>query len=185
MRALPNLEVIVPADSLETKSVTKYLAGSKNPSYLRLGKSDELGIHKVEPEINFGKVKEIIGGRDGTFLFTGSIGAVALKAAEVLLKTGIEVSVASTPFLSSLDLEYLISASSKGPIVTIEEHALRGGFGGAVLEFLNINRIPAKIGIIATRQSSLSQIGNQEFLRTANGLSIEDVVREFTSLLEG
>jgi transketolase len=184
MRALPNIDIIVPADPLETKVLTKYLAKSNSPTYLRLGKSSEQNLNKSEPRLAFGDINEIVNGNHGTLLFAGSVGYFALKAAEKLLEHGIEVSVASTPFISNLNFEYFKNASIKGPIVTVEEHSMRGGLGGAVLEFLNATNIKAKVGVIASRQTSLSQIGSQEFLRTSNGISTEVICAKFMALQE-
>lgn len=185
MRALPNLEIIVPADPLETKSITKFLVHTSNPSYLRLGKSNEPLINHREPKLEHGKFNQIIEGKDGTILFTGSIGSVALQAAELLLKEGISVSVTSAPFLSALDKEYLKKSSNLGPIVTIEEHSNRGGFGSAVLELLNRENIRANIGIVTAHQKNLSQVGSQDFLREANGLSATIIIEKFKALLGG
>lgn len=183
LRALPNLEVAVPADPLEAKLLTKFLVKSKTPSYLRLGKSNEQDINQGDPVISPGKFNEIIPGESGTLLFVGSIGSIALKAREELGKQGFSVSVASVPFLTNLDREYLTSAASKGPIVTIEEHSSRGGFGSAVLEFLNAENISASVGVIAAEQRELSKIGDQEFLRGQNSLHEKKIIEKFKSLM--
>jgi transketolase len=184
MRSLPNLDVIIPADPIETRKVTEFLVKSLNPSYLRLGKSNEMNINIGDPMLKYGKVNEIVSGESGTILFVGSIGTTAMKASRELFKQGLDVSVASVPFLTNLDIKYLTSAASKGPIVTIEEHSSRGGFGSAVLEFLNREKIKAVIGIVTAAQKNLSQIGNQEFLREANGLDVNELVRTFKALQE-
>jgi transketolase len=183
MRALPNLEVVIPGDPIEAKLVTKYLAGTKSPSYLRLGKSNEQNFNQTELVISPGRFNELISGESGTILFVGSVGKIALDAAGELLKNGLSVSVVSVPFLMSLDKDYLIRASLKGPIVTIEEHSSRGGFGSVVLEFLNTENISASIGVVAAEQSNLSQIGDQDFLRAQNSLHIKSIIEKFTALL--
>jgi transketolase len=184
LRALPNMEVVIPADPIETRRVTELLAKSATPSYLRLGKSNEKNINIGEPRITYGKVNEIVSGESGTILFVGSIGTIVIAAAEELLKQGSSVSVASVPFLTSFDKDYLVRAASKGPIVTVEEHSSRGGFGSAIMEFLNKEKIRADIGVIAAFEKNLSQIGSQDFLRELNGLSVSAVVTEFKALQE-
>jgi transketolase len=184
MRALPNLEVVIPADPIETKIVTKYLATSRSPSYLRLGKSNELSVNIVDPVISPGKFNEIVHGESGTILFVGSVGRIALNAADELLSQGYSVSVTSVPFLTSLDEEYLISVAQKGPIITIEEHSHRGGFGSALLEFLNSARITASVGIVAAEQGDLTLIGDQEYLRFKNAIEVKSLVKKFKILKE-
>jgi transketolase len=179
MRALPNLEVVVPADPIETKALTRILSKNSRPSYFRLGKSKESTIHKIEPDIYFGKVNQILKGKHGTILFAGAIGTIAMNAADILKSQGIFVSVASVPFISSLDNEYLRSAAEIGPIVTVEEHSVRGGFGSSILEFFSEKNINADVKLVAATQHNLSQIGNQEFLRDENGLAISNVIAKF------
>jgi len=179
LRALPNMEVIAPADQRETEILTRMLVKSRKPSYLRLGKSGEPNIHSNVPEIHMGKFVEIFPGNQGTLIFSGSIGTIALAAREVLAERGLDVAVVSAPFVSTLDTDYLRSASTRGPIVTIEEHSSRGGLGSAILENASQNRISADIRIIASLQKDLSQIGDQKFLRSQNGLTVESVVAQF------
>jgi transketolase len=184
MRSLPNLEVVVPADPIETKLITKYLVESTSPSYLRLGKSNEKQISNDNLQVFSGKFNEVISGNSGTILFVGSVGTVAIKAAERLKKLNISVSVASVPFISNLDSVYLNMAARKGPIISLEEHSIRGGFGSALLEFLNSNRISANIGLVTSNQHNLSQIGDQDFLRISNGISVEEIITQFKAFLE-
>jgi transketolase len=183
MRSLPNIEVIGPADSFETEYATQYLAKNTRPAFLRLGKSNEPKIFDKYSDLIPGKIHEIVSGIHGSILFTGSIGVLAVSAAKVLAKKGIFVSVASMPFISDPDIQYLRSAALKGPIISIEEHTYKGGFGGAILECLNSNSISANFGIIAADHINFTKIGSQEFLRESNGLNIISVVDKFMDLL--
>jgi transketolase len=173
------MQVISPADPIETIKLTRFLSSTKKPSYLRLGKSGEPNINLSETKIFEDRINEIIHGDDGTLLFSGSIGSIAITAQKLLLREKISVSVASVPFISAIDVEYLLKASRKGPIVTIEEHSSRGGLGSAVLECASLNNIRADIRIVASEQNNLSQIGSQDFLRASNGLTAERVFNEF------
>lgn len=179
LRALPNMEVLIPADPFETVGLTKFLISNKKPSYLRLGKSNEPNIHNGVVEIKYGAINEVTSGVDGTLIFAGSVGVVAVDAAKVLAEGGISVAVASMPFISSIDTEYLKNATGKGPIIIIEEHSYRGGVGSAVLEHLNTNSISARVALVAANQDNLSQIGDQNYLRKENGISTEMIVRKF------
>lgn len=184
MRALPNLDIVIPSDPIEAALLTSLLVKSKSPTYLRLGKSNEKVINFKEPQIEHGKFNEIVKGNAGTILFVGSVGTVALEAASKLLSDGIDVAVTSVPFVSNLDKDYLIEATQKGPIITVEEHSGRGGFGGALLEFLNEKNIKANLGVIFANQKNLSRIGSQEFLREGNGISATLIASKFIALQE-
>jgi transketolase len=179
MRALPNLDVVIPGDPIETKLLTEILVKSSSPTYMRLGKSGEKAINQGEPAIVYGKFNEILKGKNGTILFVGAIGLIALEAADLLGIEGVSVSVVSAPFVSLPDEEYLRKAAEIGPIVTLEEHSMRGGFGSSILEFFSKENLSADVRIVAAAQHNLSQIGSQEFLRKANGLSATQVIAKF------
>jgi transketolase len=184
LRALPNMEVIVPADPLETRELTRFLVSNKKPTYFRLGKSNEPAIHTSAPKIALGAINEISEGNQGTLLFAGSVGTVALDAATELVTKGISVSVASMPFVSSIDVKYLTKALKKGPVIVIEEHSYRGGVGSAVLEAANAAELQGSLALVAADQNNLSQIGDQNFLRNANGINVDMIVKKFTALQE-
>jgi len=86
------------------------------------------------------------------------------------------------PFISSIDIDYIGKALIKGPVIVIEEHSYRGGVGAAVLEAMNAAHLQGAIGLIAADQNNLSQIGDQNFLRQANGISVEKIVQRFNAL---
>jgi len=179
LRALPNMNVIVPADPLETAELTKLIAASKKPTYLRLGKSNEPIIHKVKPQVSENQIIEISSGADGSILFAGSVGTIAIEAAAELKNSGYNVAVASMPFVSHVDSKYLKEALRKGPVVVLEEHSYRGGVGSSILETVNRLQLNGNILCVASDQNNLSQIGDQNYLRKENGISTEMIVRKF------
>jgi len=182
LRALPNMEVIVPADPTETAELTTLTIASKKPTYLRLGKSGEPTIHTTKPKSAPGKINEVSTGTSGTLIFAGSVGTVAIAAANALAEQGVSVAVASMPYISTIDIDYLEKALGIGPLIVIEEHSYRGGVGTAVLEAVNAANLHGAIGLIAADQNNLSQIGDQKYLRTANGISVENIVAKFNAL---
>ena len=179
MRALPSMEVITPADPFETVELTRYLVQSNKPSYLRLGRSGEKQINMSAPILKIGELNTLLHGRDGSLLFTGAIGTLVMQAREVLKKKGKEVGVYSVPFLSHLKASEIESIAEIGPIVTVEEHSVRGGLGAAILELASVNHIKADIRIIGVSQHNLAEIGDQNFLRASNGLTVENIVARF------
>jgi transketolase len=185
MRALPNMEVIIPSDSFETAELTIYLARTKHPAYFRLGKSDQVISSEYKTGIVPGQINVINKGADGTVIFSGSLGKIAQDAASLLAQDQLFVEVASMPFVTSLDETYLRGASKKGPIVIVEEHSYFGGVGSAVLEYLNLNSIYANIALVAADRKNLSQIGDQSFLRSVNGINALQIAEKFKVLVGG
>jgi len=180
MRALPGMDVVTPADPYETVELTRYLAGSSKPSYLRLGRSGEKQLNSTAPALKVGEFNPLLKGNDGTILFTGSIGVLAILAREALAKQGKDIGVYSVPFISSLQPNSLSQIANKGPIVTVEEHSIRGGLGSAILELASLHNIKADVRIMGVSQHNLAEIGDQNYLRASNGLTAEKIVERFS-----
>lgn len=186
MRALPNLEVLAPADNFEASALTSYLASSNLPAYLRLGKS--MGSSNpiaLTSKIERGNLRCWSTGDDGIILFCGSIGANVLDARERLSDLGLSVAVYSAPFLSEFEPNSFIHAIGSRPVLTVEEHSPVGGLGSAVLELVASLGIRNRIRVLGANRKNLSEVGDQEYLRDRNGLGVDDIVEAFTQLVAG
>lgn len=133
-RAIPNLEVIIPADRHETKAVFEYLVKSDKPAYIRLGRNPVEDCF-TEENISFeiGKAHMMVEGTDVTIAAVGETVRVAMDAAEVLKKEGISTRVLNFASLKPFDDEAVRKAvaETKG-IVSVEEHSVNGGLGSAI-----------------------------------------------------
>ncbi len=138
MRALPNMRVLVPADAIETKAMTRALAKEiDGPAYLRLGRYDTPNILPPDYRYRLGKAVTLREGRDLTLLACGHMVAPALGAAELLAKRGIEATVVNMSTIKPLDREAVERAMNETPlVVTVEEHSIIGGLGSAVAEVI-------------------------------------------------
>lgn len=184
MRALPGMNVLSPADPYETVELTRYLVKDRMPGYLRLGRSEEKQINTNSPKLSEGHLNRIVEGRDGSILFTGSIGVNVMEAQRRLLGEQLEVGVYSAPFISSLKHDCLAEVLNLGPVLTVEEHSTRGGLGSSILEIISLNDLKGFVKILGASQKDLSQIGDQTFLREQNGLGVSSIVNAFKSILE-
>jgi transketolase len=135
LRAIPNLAVFSPCDPHEAFAVTKAAAETKMPCFIRLGRGGEPKLHSAPIEnYRIGDVLTLKEGRDVMVLATGSIAGEALKAAAL---SDVEVGVYSFPTVSPIDREFVANAMNTArAVVTVEEHALAGGFGGAIAEII-------------------------------------------------
>jgi len=183
MRALPGLNVVTPADPYETVEVTRYLVKDKKPAYLRLGRGNEQYINTEIPRIREGFLNPIVLGKQGSIIFSGSIGVNVIAAREVLLSDCIDVGVYSAPFISLLRPESLAEVIRQGPVLTVEEHSTRGGLGSSILELASAHNMTGRIKILGSSQRDLAQIGEQHFLREENGLGVQSIVKGFKELL--
>jgi transketolase len=142
MRVIPNVVVIAPVDVHEARKATLLTARFDGPVYIRIGRSETPVITTAETPFEIGKAlplyqKTIASERTIGIIVTGTLGYNAIKAAELLESSGIGVSVLHMPTIKPLDTESLLElASTHTELVTIEEHQINGGLGGAVCEYL-------------------------------------------------
>jgi len=179
MRSLPNMDVVSPCDKFETEILTKMIARTSKPTYLRLGKAGEPLVHSAPPVISQGKFISLSRGSKGYIFFTGAVGFLALEAKKKLESLGTDVEILSVPFVSDLDEEYLRTINPDLPIVVLEEHSSRAGLGSAFLEKLNQMGIRSLITQVAASQEEISLTGSQDYLRSQNGISVGNIIKPF------
>ena len=138
MRSLPNFTVLSPSDWVQSDSAMEAAINHEGPVYLRLGYTNEENIYDRDLDFDIGKSFILKKGSDLTFLCTGVIVKRVLAAAEKLESEGISAEVIDCPTIKPLDRQTILAAAKKtGRIVTVEEHSVLGGFGGAVAELLS------------------------------------------------
>lgn len=139
MRALPNMDVIVPADAEEGRKATLAVATSGKPAYMRFGRSNVPIFTTINTPFEIGKAYFLWKSDkpDVTIIGCGALVYEALLAAKQLEETGVQVSVINSHTVKPLDSETILAEVEKaGAVVTVEEHQVAGGFGSAVAELL-------------------------------------------------
>lgn len=135
MRVFPNLVVMAPADGPELERMLKFAMSSSAPVAIRYPKAAAKDLQLADPPIELGKAQVLRWGSDGAILALGGMLEMALEAADLLAQEGLEVAVINPRFVKPLDSELLERVFSQCRfVVTVEEGALMGGFGSAVLE---------------------------------------------------
>lgn len=151
MRTIPGMVVVCPSDDVEAKAAVKAAYEHQGPVYLRFGRL-AVPVINDRPDYKFELGKGIIlrEGKDLTIVATGLCVAPALEAAEKLSEDGVEAKVINIHTIKPLDEELIVAAAKEtGRVVTVEEHSVIGGLGGAVCECLSEKApVPVKrIGI--------------------------------------
>ncbi len=145
MRTMPNMVVVVPADSIEAEKATLALAKLDKPAYLRLARDATPVFTTNETPFEIGKAYVLRSGKDITIIATGTMTYESLLAAEKLSKDGIEAEVVHVPTIKPLDEETILKSVEKtGIALSIEEAQIKGGLGGAVAELLG-EKLPTKL----------------------------------------
>ncbi len=135
MRAIPGLTVMIPSDAVQMRKITKELLDEPRPVYIRIARSGVPVIYDKDTEFKIGKAKRLTEGKDAAIIACGQLVATAIEAAEKLEQEGIHISVVDMHTIKPLD-EKMIETVAKecGCILTLEEHSIYGGLGGAVAE---------------------------------------------------
>ena len=139
MRTIPGMTVIVPSDDVEAKAAVKAAYEMDGPVYLRFGRLAVPVINDNQDyKFEIGKGVTLRKGKDVTIVATGLCVSSALDAAELLKVEGIDAKVINIHTIKPLDKELIVAAAKEtGQIVTVEEHSVIGGLGGAVSEALS------------------------------------------------
>ncbi len=182
MRSLPNMRVIVPADSIETAGVIEYISNEYGPFYVRLTRGDLPIVNDINHKFKLGKSKILTKGNDIVIFAIGSMVEKALKSFEKLKKLSINASVVNLSSIKPLDENTIINlAKETGSVITLEDHSVFGGMGSAVSELLS-QECPTKMKIIGI-ENSFGRSGKSEDLYNYFNLTSERVVKEAKILL--
>ena len=139
MRTIPGMTIINPADDVEARAAVKAACEHSGPVYMRFGRL-ALPVINDTPGYTFelGKGVTLKDGKDLTIIATGLCVSYALEAARGLAQDGVNARVINIHTIKPLDAELVIRAAKEtGKIVTVEEHSVIGGLGGAVCECLS------------------------------------------------
>ena len=145
MRVLPNMTVISPSDDTETKWIINEIQKINGPVYVRLARLSTPIIYDEQQEFQIGKGVQIGDGTDATIFATGVTVAEAIKAKEELEKRGINVRVIDMHTIKPIDRDIIVkSAKETKKLISIEDHSIIGGLGGAISEVLT-EEYPCKL----------------------------------------
>lgn len=153
MRAIPRMKVIVPADSVSTKSAIKAIASIPGPFYVRLTRPSTPVVYDSSFEYKLGVANVLREGGDVALMACGIMVPEALKAAEALKAKGVSAAVVDILTIKPIDTETITKiARNCGRVVTAEEHNIMGGMGSAVAEILGENAptLMKRVGVMDT-----------------------------------
>jgi transketolase len=187
MRSFPNMTVLQPSTSRQITMALQEAFDAAGPVYIRLGSGQEPDVPSGREGPLIGRAFQLRAGREVSILATGYMVHKALEAADRLAERGISTGVWDHPSIKPIDSE-AVRAAAKGTsgsvrlVVTLEEHNLCGGFGGAVAEQLSKigSGVPLEIMAIP---DLFAGVGSREELLQLHHLDSESIVRRIESRL--
>lgn len=183
MRVLPNMQVFVPADGIETEQMVKYMAKEQGPMYLRLGRSGQPVLFDDSYQFVPGKSAVLKDGNDVAIIACGLMVSKALEAVEILKEEGIDAAVINASSLKPFDAETVIQYANKcGAIVTAEEHSVIGGLGSAVTEVVCENA-PCPVAMVGVKDR-FGQSGKPDALLEEYGLTAKEIAAKAKEIMK-
>jgi transketolase len=185
LRVLPGMNVVCPGDAHEVRMALRRAVELDAPVYIRIGKKGEPVVHAEEPEFEIGTGVVLREGREVTLLSTGNLLPMAVQVADNLQAKRRSVRLVSLHTVKPLDERLLerVFAESR-LVVTLEEHSLLGGLGGAVAEWL-ADHGPGPVGLlrIGTPDRFLHTVGPQDSVRADVGLDANTITQKILDRL--
>lgn len=176
MRPLPGVKIFVPCDAIEAKKVTIASTSFYGPAYIRFSRDKTPVITTEETPFEIGKVMEFwkTDNAEVTIMGTGYMLYYALVAAKELEAEGLHALVVNVPTIKPLDVEGIMHyANHTSAIVTVEDHQVKGGLGGAVAEFLAKAR-PTPMEFIGL-QDTFAESGKPSELLEKYGMGVNSI----------
>ena len=176
LRTLPNMTVIMPADYVAAKKLTRQAAETYGPMYLRFTRDAIPQIYDEDAEFVIGKANQLKEGKDVAIIANGDTVRLALDAAKELEAKGITARVLDMHTIKPLDTEAVTACINEiGKVIKVEDHNILNGLGSAVCEVAAEmgKGIVKRIGV----QDQYGQSAPYERLLAMNGITVENIVK--------
>jgi len=187
LRAVPNMTILAPADAEEMKRLMPQTVDWPGPIYIRLAKGFDPIVTRADVPFEIGRGLPMRSGSDALILTTGVTLGPALEAAEELSRRGVEAAVLHLPTLKPLDSQAILDLAARpGVIVSVEEHTVIGGLGGAVAEVLaeaGFDR-PKRFKRLGLPDAFPDQYGSQASLLERYRITSQEIVSVVTGLIQ-
>jgi len=174
MRVIPGMEVYVPCDGAETKAVIRHVSQTKNPCYVRLGRSSVDDVYEPDTKFDFSKIRILNQGEKTAIFATGLEVQEAMKACRRLQAEGINPTVVDVCSIKPLDeagVRQVLMGHER--IITVEEHNVIGGLGDAIAS-VAVKSVPCMIEKIGL-QDRYAESGPFQDLLKKYGLTDEAI----------
>ena len=182
MRAFPGLDVIIPSDAAQMACLTERLADSSLPAYVRIGRNPVKMIYGENASFEIGQSVVLREGKDVLVIACGEMVSEAMEACEALHSSGVSAALLDMHTVKPLDTAKIACyAKTASLVVTVEEHNVYGGLGGAVSEFLSQN-CPVRMKILGL-PDEVPVPGSTEEVFRYYGLDGEGIAKTIMSCL--
>ncbi len=186
LRALPGLDVIVPADRRQTRQAVQQAVAAPRPTFIRIGRHKVPDVMSPDSMLERGRFQTLRHGSDVTLIATGTLVSSALSAAALLEQDGVSVRVLNASYIAPLDDAAIVAAARETrAIVTAEEANVSGGLGAAVASVVSQLEDGARVPLRILGLTQFAPTGDTEFLLDYFGLNASGIVTAASEALGG
>ena len=184
MRALPNLDIVMPADELQTQQAVRWAVEAGRPVYLRVGRHKVPNLVADGTPFTRGAFIEMASGNDVTIIAAGSMVSRAVAAAAILKQQGVNARILNATFIAPLDVAAIKKAAKETRgIVTVEEANVSGGLGAAVASVLGTLETASRVPLRIVGTDDWSPTLSTDALYTHFGLTAENIAQQVNEVL--
>ena len=182
LRALPGLDIVVPADRAETRQAVLRGARQEHPLYIRVGRTPVPDVNPAGATFERGRIVQVREGDDVTFIVAGTLVSRAVQAADILADAGVSAGVLNAGWITPLDEDaVLVAARSSRLVVTAEEANVAGGLGAAVAAVMAQAGVATPLRMHGLRE--FAPTGDSSFLMEYFGLTEVQLAAEAMQVL--
>ena len=185
MRSIPNLTVVSPADCGEIVKTVFAAAEYEGPMYIRLtGEANNPVVYKEDYNFEIGKAITLREGSEITIIANGTMVYESLEAAKILELEGLSATVVNMHTIKPLDTSVIDKAvASSKLVVSVEEHSVIGGLGGAISEYkTSLRNAPPQL--IIGLPDKFGKVGEHRYLLEKYGLTAKQIAEKIVKQYE-
>ena len=185
MRVFPNMVVMAPGDARDLPAMLDLALSSEQPCSIRYPKTTAVEIERPQAPLRIGEAEILRWGDDGMIICLGTLLPQCVAASEQLRTQGMDVGVINARFAKPLDQDLIGRALRSAPfVITVEEAALMGGFGSAVLELANQEQLDTRYVKRLGIPDQFVEHGDREELLADLGLNDEGIMHACQEMAE-
>ncbi len=182
MRAIPNIEILSPSDTIMAAAFAERTSKLKTPSYVRLDRQVVPEIYNQNDKFEEG-FRELKQGGKICIVATGNMVHTALKVQEYFLKNNQNIGVIDLYIIKPLNLEILNSLKKYKTIITLEEHYLTGGIGSLISELITDNNLQLKLLRMGVRDAFVYDYGGRDYIHKKLEIDSGSVIEKIKTLI--
>ena len=182
MRSIPNLTIVSPADCTEIVKTVFAAAEFEGPMYIRLtGATNNPVVYKEDYDFEIGKAITLRDGSEITIIANGTMVYESLEAAKLLEVEGFSATIVNMHTIKPLDTKVIDKAvASSKLIVSIEEHSVIGGLGGAIAEYkTSLKNAPPQL--VIGLPDKFGKVGEHRYLLEKYGLTAKQIAKRISN----